>query len=112
MNDCIFCKIIKGEIPSQKVYDSPTLLAFKDIHPVSPVHILIIPKKHIPSLSDAAAADQALLGEMLLAAKNIASEKELSDYRIIINNGRGSGQTVFHIHLHLLSGRLFTWPPG
>ena len=112
MSDCLFCKIINGEIPAQKLFESPSMLAFKDVHPVSPVHILIVPKKHIVSLSETSPGDQSLLGEILLTAKNIASEKGIEDYRLIINNGRGAGQSVFHVHIHLLSGRIFSWPPG
>jgi histidine triad (HIT) family protein len=112
MEDCIFCRIIKNEIPSQKVHETPTIVAFRDIHPVSPTHILILPKKHIPSVSESSAVDQSLLGELILTAKALASENGLEDYRLVINNGEGAGQTVFHLHVHLLSGRFFSWPPG
>jgi len=114
MTDCIFCKIINGEIPSQKVYEDDDLLAFEDIHPAAPEHVVLIPKKHIESMNEAAEEDIPVLGKLLIAAKNIAADRNLSDdgYRIVLNCKEGAGQSVFHIHLHLLGGRIFTWPPG
>ncbi len=112
MTDCLFCKIVAGEIPATKVFEDDNILAFNDINPVSPHHILIIPKKHIATLSDSKDSDKELLGELLVAARKIASELHIADYRVVINNGKDVGQTVFHIHLHLLSGRFFSWPPG
>jgi len=112
MDDCLFCKIVKGDIPASKVFENESVLAFKDINPVSPQHILIIPKKHISTLSDSDDSDRELLGDLLITAKDIALELNISDYRVVINNGKEVGQTVFHIHLHLLSGRFFSWPPG
>ena len=112
MSDCLFCKIVSSEISSEKIFEDEKILAFKDINPVSPHHILIIPKKHIDSLSDSTERDKELLGELLLTAKQIAIDLGIKDYRVVINNGKNVGQTVFHIHLHLLSGRFFSWPPG
>lgn len=114
MGDCIFCKIVKGEIPSQKVYEDNDILAFNDINPQAPVHILIIPKRHIDRLSSLKDGDKALIGQMMLAARDIAKEKGINKtgYRIVGNCEKDAGQLVFHIHLHLLGGRKFTWPPG
>lgn len=107
MSDCLFCKIINGEIPSTKVYEDENILAFDDIHPNAPIHILIIPKKHIPTINDITDADKDLIGEMLIVAKKIAAEKNVAEdgYRIIFNCNKNAGQIVFHIHLHLLGGR-------
>jgi histidine triad (HIT) family protein len=111
--DCLFCKIGRKEIPSKFVYEDSELFAFEDIHPQAPTHILICPRKHFESLDDATGADQALLGKIQLVAAQLARERDLLDgYRTILNNGRGAGQSVFHLHLHLLGGRAFRWPPG
>jgi histidine triad (HIT) family protein len=105
MNDCIFCKIVAGAIPSTKVYEDDDVLAFNDIHPVAPVHFMIIPKKHVASLAECDASDQALLGKILLLAPRLASERGLADgFRTIINTGRGGGQEVFHLHVHVIGG--------
>tara|TARA_B100000131_G_scaffold86676_1_gene83543 strand:+ start:2356 stop:2727 length:372 start_codon:yes stop_codon:yes gene_type:complete len=114
MSDCLFCKIVAGEIPCDKVFENELLIAFRDISPVSPTHILIIPKKHISSLNELSEEDRFLAGEMLLSAKKIAkSEKiNLSGYRTVINTNDDGGQTVFHIHMHLIGGRKMDWPPG
>lgn len=114
MSDCVFCKIAAGEIPARKVFESDELVAFEDINPVAPTHVIVIPRKHIETLNDVSAPDAALLGEMLLCAKNIASERNLSSdgYRMVLNCMSGAGQSVYHIHLHLLGGRVFHWPPG
>ncbi|MGI9249640.1 MAG: histidine triad nucleotide-binding protein [Pseudohongiellaceae bacterium] len=113
-NDCLFCKIIAGEIPSNKVYEDADVFAFHDINPASPTHILIIPKKHLTSIASAEEADQALLGKLMLTANAIAKEQGLNPqgFRYVINTGEFGGQTVFHLHLHLLGGRSLTWPPG
>ena len=110
----IFSKIIAREIPAEIVYETDEILAFKDVHPQAPTHILIIPKKEIVNVSYATEQDTQLLGKLLLAAKEIAQKFNLVDsgYRLAINNGAGAGQTVFHLHVHLLSGRTFAWPPG
>lgn len=112
-SDCLFCKIATKQIPSKIVYEDPEVFAFEDIGPQAPTHILIIPRKHFASLSEAAAEDQAVLGKLQLVAAKIARDKKLLDgYRTVINSGAGAGQTVFHVHLHLLGGRNFHWPPG
>ena len=114
MPDCIFCKIIDGQIPSQKVYEDDYLFAFEDINPAAPEHVVIIPKKHIETFNEVAPEDGPLLGKILIAAKDIAADRNLSadGYRLVLNCMEGAGQTVFHIHFHLLGGRIFTWPPG
>ena len=109
----LFEKIINREIPADIVYEDELSLAFKDINPQAPVHILIIPKKPIEKLSDANIEDQALLGHLMLVAGKIAEQLNLENtFRIVINNGAGAGQSVFHLHLHLMSGRPLSWPPG
>ena len=112
--DTIFHKIIRREIDADIVYEDKQVLAFKDINPVSPTHILIIPKKTIPTLAAAAAEDKELLGHMMLTAANIARERGLAEegFRVVVNNGEAAGQAVFQLHLHLLGGRGFGWPPG
>ena len=109
----LFEKIINREIPADIVYEDELSLAFKDINPQAPIHILIIPKKPIEKLSDANIEDQALLGHLMLVAGKIAEQLNLENtFRIVINNGAGAGQSVFHLHLHLISGRPLSWPPG
>jgi histidine triad (HIT) family protein len=111
--DTIFGKIIRQEIPADIVYEDELSLAFKDVNPQAPVHILIIPKKPIGKLSDAQADDQALLGHLLLIAKDVAEKAGLANgYRVVINTGPDGGQTVYHMHLHILGGRQIGWPPG
>lgn len=112
--DCLFCKIVAGNIPSSKVYEDDDLFAFDDITPQAPTHILIVPRKHIDSLDKAAAGDKELLGKLMLAAADIAREKGFADdgYRVVINTNENGGQTVFHLHVHLLGGRPFIFPPG
>jgi histidine triad (HIT) family protein len=114
MTDCLFCRIIAREIPAQIVFDDDDLLVFKDINPQAPLHVLIVPKKHIATVNDLAAADDALVGSMFRRAAALAKEHGYSDrgYRTVFNCNREAGQTVFHIHLHLLAGRGLTWPPG
>ena len=114
MSDCLFCKIIAGEIPSEKVYEDDHVYAFKDIMPVAPLHTLIIPKKHIATINDLESDDAETFGNLFLAAKKIAKQEGYDDagYRTVMNCGEVAGQTVFHIHLHLLAGRDLTWPPG
>lgn len=105
MADCIFCKIVAGEIPAHKVYEDDEVLAFHDIRPMAPVHLLLIPKKHIDSLAQAEAADAGLLGRLLLHAPRLAAEAGLADgFKTAINTGRGGGQEVFHLHLHIYGG--------
>ena len=109
----LFTKIINREIPADIVYEDEQCLAFRDIDPKAPTHILIIPKKEISKISEAAAEDQKLLGHLLLKAGDIARSEGVSDnFRLIVNNGESAGQTVFHLHIHLMAGRAFDWPPG
>ncbi|HOP60198.1 MAG TPA: histidine triad nucleotide-binding protein [Candidatus Saccharicenans sp.] len=114
MTDCLFCRIINKEIPSRLVYEDEKVLAFEDIKPQAPAHILIIPKKHLASLKEADENDQNLLGYLLLTARKIAQDKGLAEsgFRLVINSGPDSGQEVNHLHVHLLGGRRFGWPPG
>ncbi len=111
---CLFCRIIAGEIPARKLYESDDVIAFSDINPQAPTHILVIPRKHIPSLDDMTASDVTVVGTTILRATELARELhlEVDGYRVVVNNGPGAGQTVFHIHVHLLGGRQFGWPPG
>ncbi|HIB26392.1 MAG TPA: histidine triad nucleotide-binding protein [Candidatus Marinimicrobia bacterium] len=114
MNECLFCKMVSGDIPCEKVYENELILSFRDIDPKAPTHILIIPKKHIETLNEINENDQDLLGELLLMAKKIAKDEgiDASGYRTVFNCNADGGQTVFHIHMHLLGGRLMAWPPG
>ena len=111
---CLFCKIAAGEIPASKVYEDDRLLAFNDINPQAPMHVLVIPKRHIATLNDLAAADDALVGAMVRTAAAIAREKGYDGpgFRTVFNCNAQAGQTVFHVHLHVLGGRTMTWPPG
>ncbi|MEM1280876.1 MAG: histidine triad nucleotide-binding protein [Cyanobacteria bacterium P01_H01_bin.152] len=112
--DTIFGKIIRREIPADIVYEDDLCLAFRDITPQAPTHVLVIPKKPIPKLADASAEDKELLGHMLLAVKSLAEQLGIAEegYRVVINTGTDGGQTVFHLHMHLLGGRSLQWPPG
>lgn len=114
MEDCIFCKIVKREIPSDIIYEDEEVVAFRDINPKAPVHILIIPKEHIPTLFDIREEDSSLIGHLHIVASRIAKDEGLeeSGFRVVFNCKRDAGQEVFHIHLHLLGGRRFNWPPG
>jgi histidine triad (HIT) family protein len=114
MSDCLFCKIIGGEIPGNFVYQDDQLVAFKDINPQAPLHVLIVPRRHIATLNDLTADDDALVGSMFRAAAALAKQAGYADwgYRTVFNVNREAGQTVFHIHLHLLAGRGLGWPPG
>jgi histidine triad (HIT) family protein len=111
---CLFCKIAAREIPSDVVLDTPEVLAFNDLHPVAPVHALVIPKKHLTSLHEASPEDAGLLGQLLLAAREVAEKLGLatSGYRLVVNTGPDAGQSVFHVHVHVLGGRPMAWPPG
>jgi len=112
--DCIFCKIIEGQIPAEKVLETEKVLAFKDIHPRAPVHVLVIPKEHIESLNHVRDEHKELIGEMFLAAGSIAQKLGISErgYRTVFNCNRDAGQEVYHLHLHVLGGRKLSWPPG
>ncbi len=113
MDDCLFCKISRKEIPAKLVYEDEEIFAFEDIQPQAPTHILICPRKHVASLTEATAEDAAMLGRLQLIAAKLAVERKLTaGYRTVFNNGGGAGQSVFHLHLHLLGGRAFRWPPG
>lgn len=114
MAEDLFCKIVAGEIPADKVYEDDDVLAFRDIRPQAPVHVLIIPKRHIAMLADATEEDERLLGKLLLVANNLARQEGIADsgYRVVVNNGPDSGQDVYHIHFHLFGGRKMGWPPG
>lgn len=113
MENCLFCKIANGEIPAKVVYSDDELLAFRDINPQAPEHILIIPRLHIPRVENLGPEDAELAGKMILAAKKIAEELGLRNgYRLVFNNGPDAGQEVEHIHLHLMGGRRFSWPAG
>jgi len=111
--DCLFCKIIAGTIPSKKVYEDDKVFAFEDINPGAPTHVLIVPKRHLAGLDKATAEDAELLGYMQLIAAQIGRDRGIEDgYRTVLNVGPRSGQSVFHIHLHILGGRDLKWPPG
>lgn len=114
MNDCIFCKIAAGEIPSAKVYEDAACVAFNDISPQAPTHVLIIPREHVASLAETDERHCETLGQLLLTAARIAREKGFAEdgYRVVVNTNRDGGQTVYHLHVHLLGGRPFVFPPG
>jgi histidine triad (HIT) family protein len=114
MSECLFCKIIDGKIPGTIVYKDDTLVAFKDINPQAPLHALIVPRRHIPTLNDLQAGDDALVGEMVRRAAAIAAEHgyDTRGYRTVFNCNAEAGQSVWHIHLHVLGGRRMSWPPG
>lgn len=110
---CIFCKIVEGQIPSTPVYQDDLVYAFADLHPQAPVHLLLVPREHIASIDEADESKRALLGHLLLTAAQLAGKKGLSQgYRVVVNTGDNGGQTVDHLHLHILGGRAMTWPPG
>ncbi len=114
MSECLFCRIVRGELPSTRVYEDDTLVAIEDLNPQAPLHVLVIPRKHIPTLNDLGPADDAIVGALTRQAAAIARERGYGDrgFRTVFNTNREAGQTVFHIHLHLLAGRHLTWPPG
>ena len=113
MSDCLFCKIVRGEIPSKKVYDDEYTYAFEDIEPKAPTHVLVVPKRHIPGLKEADGGDAETIGRCHLTAAQIARQRKLEDgYRTVLNVGPAAGQSVFHLHVHLLGGRRLSWPPG
>ncbi len=114
MSDCLFCRIVQNSIPSRKVYEDEQCLAFEDINPQARVHILVVPKRHLSSLADVQESDTALMGHLMIVCAKIAKERDVekSGYRVVANTGPGAGQTVFHLHFHVLGGRMFQWPPG
>ncbi len=114
MSDCLFCKIIEGQIPSSRVHEDANLIAFKDVNPQAPLHVLVVPRRHIATLNDLTPADDGLVGSMLRVAADLAKQYgyDARGYRTVFNCNREAGQTVFHIHLHVLAGRGLAWPPG
>ncbi|RLA31363.1 MAG: histidine triad nucleotide-binding protein [Gammaproteobacteria bacterium] len=113
-SDCLFCKIVADEIPADIIHESPDAIAFRDINPQAPTHVLIVPRRHISTINDLDESDTDAVGQLFLAARNIARQEGFAEdgYRVTMNCNAAAGQTVFHIHLHLLGGRNFTWPPG
>lgn len=114
MSDCLFCKIRDGEMPCDMVYESDDVMAFRDVNPQAPTHILVVPRKHISTVNDLKEKDKNIVGDMFLAAKKIAADEGIEEdgYRLVVNCNSKAGQTVFHIHMHLIGGRVMTWPPG
>jgi len=113
MADCLFCRIIRGELPSRKVYEDEHIFAFEDLNPQAPTHVLVIPKRHFAGLKEAKAEDAELIGRCQLAAAKIARDRAIEDgYRTVMNIGPRAGQSVFHLHVHLIGGRAMHWPPG
>jgi histidine triad (HIT) family protein len=112
-SDCLFCRILRGEIPAKKVYEDAHVVAFEDINPQAPTHVLVIPKKHFAGLKEAQTEDAEVIGRCHLAAAEIARQRNIEQgYRTVVNVGPGAGQSVFHLHVHLLGGRHLSWPPG
>lgn len=113
-DNCLFCKILAGDIPAELVYESATAVAFRDINPQAPTHVLVIPRKHISTINHIDKGDEAIIGSLYSAAKEIAAKEGIADdgYRAVMNCNEGAGQSVFHIHLHVLGGRPMGWPPG
>jgi histidine triad (HIT) family protein len=113
MSDCLFCKVVEGKLPSKKVYEDDRVFVFEDIKPQAPTHVLIVPKRHIEGINKATAQDAEIIGYCQLVAATLARERGIEDgYRTVYNVGPGSGQSVFHLHLHLIGGRTMKWPPG
>ncbi len=113
MSECVFCKIVAGQIPSEKAFEDEQVVAFHDLRPQAPVHVLLVPRKHIASLNDAIDEDREVLARLLLAARKLAADLGVgAAYRLVNNCGAGAGQSVFHLHFHLLGGRPLHWPPG
>ena len=114
MSNCLFCRIVAGEIPAKIAYEDDDVIAFHDLNPQAPLHVLVIPRKHIATINDIQPDDAALIGKLTLAAKQVAADAGYAEdgYRVVMNCGADAGQTVFHIHLHLLAGRHLSWPPG
>ena len=112
MSGCLFCRIVSGEAPATIVHRNADIVAFRDIHPQAPTHILVIPAKHVESVAHLEPGDADLMGRLITTAKDIAAQEGLAGYRLVINTGREAGQSVFHLHVHLLGGRSMHWPPG
>jgi len=113
-DDCLFCKILAGDIPADIIFESDDVIAFRDINPQAPTHALIIPRRHVATINDLEDGDETLIGNLFLAARKIAADEGIADagYRVAMNCNEAAGQTVFHLHLHLLGGRRLAWPPG
>jgi histidine triad (HIT) family protein len=111
-DDCLFCRIVSGEIPSDVVVDTDTAVAFRDVNPQAPLHVLVVPRAHVASAAELAAADAATTAELVTVARQVAADEGYDSYRLVFNTGADAGQTVFHAHLHLLAGRPMAWPPG
>ncbi len=114
MSDCLFCKIVEGKIPAKKVYEDADVVAFDDIQPQAPVHVLVVPRKHVATLNDVAPEDDALMGKLFRVAAKLAGDRGLAErgWRAVVNVNRDAHQLVFHVHLHVMGGRPFGWPPG
>ncbi len=114
MDNCIFCKIIEREQPAKIVYEDDQVVAIEDIRPQAPVHLLVMPRKHVPTLKEAQSGDETMMGHLFTVVAHLAHERQLEarGYRTVVNNGPWAGQTVYHLHLHVLGGRVFHWPPG
>ena len=112
--DCLFCRIVDGSLPADIVYENDSLIAFRDINPKAPTHILLIPRRHVATMNDLQDGDESLVGDLFITAARIAADEGLADdgYRVVMNCNEAAGQSVFHIHLHLMGGRAMTWPPG
>lgn len=112
--DCIFCKIVDGSLPADLVYENESLIAFRDIDPKAPTHVLLIPRRHVATMNDLQDGDESLVGDLFITAARIAADEGLAEegYRVVMNCNEAAGQSVFHIHLHLMGGRTMTWPPG
>ena len=111
-DNCLFCKILKGEVSADKLYEDDDILAFKDISPQAPVHFLVVPKKHIKGPEGITPDDERLIGKLIRMGGEIAKQQGIEHYRALLNNGEQAGQTVFHLHLHVMGGRAMSWPPG
>ena len=113
MRDCVFCRIVRGDAPAPIIYQDEDVTAFHDLHPRAPVHILIVPNRHIAGVAEVGPEDGALLGKLFVVARRLAEQEHIvNGYRLVVNNGPGAGQSVFHLHVHLLGGRPLGWPPG
>jgi histidine triad (HIT) family protein len=112
MEDCLFCKIADGRIKGDMVYQDDTVVVFRDINPQAPTHLLVVTREHIAMIADMKESQRELIGRLFHVAAEVCRREQITDYRLVINNGKGVGQTVFHIHLHVLAGRPFHWPPG
>jgi histidine triad (HIT) family protein len=111
-DDCLFCQVVSGELPADIVLEGAAVIAFRDINPQAPTHVLVVPRDHYPDVAALAAADPAVLAELVLVGRQVATAEGHDDYRLVFNTGVGAGQSVFHVHGHVLAGRPMSWPPG